>query len=73
MPDDKIFSTTNFSFTTICERMQESAFLLKGLSVEVIDEEDKKEVKYHYENGIKSFAEYMNEGKNTLTIVNLRD
>lgn len=66
MPDDKIFSTTNFSFTTICERMQESAFLLKGLSVEVIDEEDKKEVKYHYENGIKSFAEYMNEGKNTL-------
>ena len=66
MPDDKIFSTTNFSFTTICERMQESAFLLKGLSVEVIDEKDKKEVKYHYENGIKSFAEYMNEGKNTL-------
>ena len=66
MPDDTIFSTTNFSFTTICERMQESAFLLKGLSVEVIDEEDKKEVKYHYENGIKSFAEYMNEGKNTL-------
>ena len=66
MPDDKIFSTTNFSFTTICERMQESAFLLKGLSVEVKDEEDKKEVKYHYENGIKSFAEYMNEGKNTL-------
>ena len=66
MTDDKIFSTTNFSFTTICERMQESAFLLKGLSVEVIDEEDKKEVKYHYENGIKSFAEYMNEGKNTL-------
>lgn len=69
MPDDKIFSTTNFSFTTICERMQESAFLLKGLSVEVIDEEDKKEVKYHYENGIKSFAEYMNEGKNTLNNV----
>ena len=66
MPDDEIFSTTNFSFTTICERMQESAFLLKGLTVEVIDEADKKEVKYHYENGIKSFAEYMNEGKNVL-------
>ncbi len=66
MPDDEIFSTTNFSFTTICERMQESAFLLKGLTVEVIDEADKKEVKYHYDNGIKSFAEYMNEGKNAL-------
>ena len=29
MPDDEIFSTTNFSYTTICERMQESAFLIK--------------------------------------------
>ncbi len=66
MPDDEIFSTTNFSFTTICERMQESAFLLKGLTVEVIDEQDKKEVKYHYDNGIKSFTEYMNEGKTKL-------
>ena len=66
MPDDEIFSTTNFSFTTICERMQESAFLLKGLTVEVVDEADKKEVKYHYDNGIKSFAEYMNEGKTPL-------
>ncbi len=66
MPDDEIFSTINFSFTTICERMQESAFLLKGLTVEVVDEADKKEAKYHYENGIKSFAEYINEGKTSL-------
>ncbi len=66
MPDDEIFSTTNFSFTTICERMQESAFLLKDLTVTVIDEVDKKEVTYHYENGIKSFTEYINEGKVSL-------
>ena len=42
MPDDEIFSTTNFSFTTVCERMQESAFLLEGLTVEVTDEEDNR-------------------------------
>ena len=30
LPDPEIFSTINFSYTTICERMQESAFLLKG-------------------------------------------
>ena len=36
LPDDEIFSTTNFSYTTICERMQESAFLIKGLTIEVI-------------------------------------
>ena len=39
MPDSKIFPITTFSFTTICERMQESAFLLKGLTIEVTDEE----------------------------------
>ena len=66
MPDPEIFSSTTFSFTTICERMQESAFLLKGLTVDVIDEEDKKQEKFHYDNGIESFVEYINEDKKTL-------
>ena len=65
MPDDEIFSTTNFSFTTVCERMQESAFLLKGLTVEVIDEEDQKHETFHYESGLQAFVEYINEDKNT--------
>jgi len=66
MPDDTIFSTTNFSYTTICERMQESAFLLKGITIEVIDEEDERSSKFHYERGIEEFVEDMNKGKNTL-------
>ena len=66
MPDDAIFSTTHFSFTTICERMQESAFLLKGLSATVIDEEDKKEATYCYEKGLEEFVLYLTEGKKLL-------
>ncbi len=66
MPDNEIFSTTLFSFTTICERMQESAFLLKGLTVEVIDEEDEKSNKFCYENGLQAFVEYLNEDKTPL-------
>ena len=66
MPDDTIFSTTHFSFTTICERMQESAFLLKGLSATVIDEEDKKEATYCYEKGLEEFVLYLTEGKKLL-------
>ena len=66
LPDPEIFKNCNFSYTTICERMQESAFLLSGLTIEVIDEEDKHQAKFHYENGLTSFIEYMNEGKNTL-------
>ena len=66
MPDDAIFSTTTFSFTTICERMQESAFLIKGLTIDVIDEEDEKEAHFHYEKGLEEFVSYLNEGKKTL-------
>ncbi len=66
MPDDSIFSSTTFSFTTICERMQESAFLIKGLMIDVIDEEDEKEAHFHYEKGLEEFVSYLNEGKKTL-------
>ncbi len=66
MPDSEIFQTTMFSFTTICERMQESAFLLQGITIEVIDEEDHKQETFHYEEGLKAFIEYMNEDKDCL-------
>ena len=66
LPDDEIFKSTQFSFTTIAERMQESAFLLSGITIEVVDEIDNKDVKYHYENGLVSFIDYMNENKTSL-------
>ena len=66
LPDDEIFSTTNFSFTTICERMQESAFLIKGITIEVINEEDGRCEKYHYEDGLTAFVNYLNEEKKPL-------
>ncbi|MEG1495029.1 MAG: DNA topoisomerase IV subunit B [Bacilli bacterium] len=66
LPDDTIFSSINFSFTTICERMQESAFLLKGLTIEVIDEEDERKESYFYENGLEAYVNYLNEDKTTL-------
>ncbi len=66
LPDDEIFSTTTFSFSLICERMQESAFLIKGITIEVEDEATTRVNKYHYENGVREFVEYLNEDKNTL-------
>lgn len=66
MPDSEFFSSLHFSYTTICERMQESAFLLSNLTVEVQDEEDKKSETFHYENGLKSFVEYLNDDKHEL-------
>ena len=66
MPDPEIFSTTNFNFSTICERMQECAFLINGLTIEIIDEIEEKQEKYLYDNGLESFCKYLNEGKNEL-------
>lgn len=66
LPDKEIFTSTNFSYTTICERMQESAFLIKGLTIEVVDEESGKQEKFCYENGLETYVEFLNEGKNTL-------
>ena len=77
LPDEEIFSSTNFSYTTICERMQESAFLLKGITIEVIDEEDERVSKFYYERGIEEFVEDLNKGKKTLhkvlTIAGIKD
>ena len=66
MPDKEIFSSINFSFTTICERMQESAFLLKGITIEVVDEEDERKAVFCYKRGIEEFVEDLNKGKNVL-------
>ncbi len=69
MPDYDIFKNAMFSYTTIVERMQESAFLIPNVVIEVIDEDSKKETKFHYENGLVDFIMFMNEGKTTLNKV----
>ena len=66
MPDKEIFKSTNFSYTTISERMQESAFLIKGLTVELYDLEDKKHDKFYYEDGLTSYVEMINENRKPL-------
>ena len=66
LPDSSIFSSINFSFTTICERMQESAFLLKGLTIDIIDLEDGRENHFCYQDGIKEFVLNLNKDKNAL-------
>ncbi len=66
IPDKEIFENIKFSFTTICEHMQESAYLVDGLTIEVKDEEDGRNTVFHYENGLISFVEYINENKKTI-------
>ncbi|WP_445684013.1 DNA topoisomerase IV subunit B [Viridibacillus sp. FSL H8-0110] len=66
LPDDTIFSATKYNFDTLAERLRESAFLLKGLKIELIEEQTGNHETYHYENGIEAFVAYLNEEKDVL-------
>lgn len=67
LPDKEIFSVTKFNYDTLAERLRESAFLLKGLKIELIDEraEGQHDV-FYFENGIEAFVAYLNEEKDVL-------
>ncbi|HHU3722542.1 TPA: DNA topoisomerase IV subunit B [Streptococcus agalactiae] len=69
MPDQSVFSTIDFKFNTIAERLKESAFLLKNVTLTLTDNrsEEAEHLEFHYENGVQDFVEYLNEDKETLT------
>ncbi|MGG2065111.1 MULTISPECIES: DNA topoisomerase IV subunit B [unclassified Bacillus (in: firmicutes)] len=65
-PDRTIFSTTNYNYETLCERLRESAFLLKGMKIVLQDKRNDLEDVFHYETGIEAFVSYLNEEKDPL-------
>ncbi|HGL0669670.1 TPA: DNA topoisomerase IV subunit B [Streptococcus pneumoniae] len=69
MPDATIFSTTDFKYNTISERLNESAFLLKNVTLSLTDKRTDEAIEFHYENGVQDFVSYLNEDKEILTPV----
>lgn len=65
-PDASIFQTTTYNFNTLAERLRESAYLLKGVTITLVDERTDKEEVYYFKDGIISFVKYLNEGKETM-------
>ena len=59
-PDPSIFSTTLFSYEQIKERMRETAFLIKGLEMIVVDERNQHKEIFMYQDGIKAFVQFVN-------------
>ena len=67
--DPEIFTeTTVYHYETLQQRTRELAFLNKGISITLRDErgEEVREDTYHYEGGIKSYVEMLNENKEPL-------
>jgi DNA gyrase subunit B len=68
-PDGDIFETLEWSFETLSRRLQEMAFLNKGLSITLTDERpdhingESHVVKYRYEGGLTDFVRYLDRTK----------
>ena len=68
MADSTIFDEVSFDYNILLKRFRELAFLNSGLSIHLIDKraEVEKDVKLHYEGGLISFVQYINQNKNVI-------
>jgi DNA gyrase subunit B len=68
-PDGSIFETVDWNFETLSRRLQEMAFLNRGLAITLTDERpehingEPRVVRYCYEGGIADFVRYLNASK----------
>ena len=68
LPDPEIFEETVFTYDVLKQRLRETAFLTKGLKINLIDLREGKEQNrsFHYEGGIKEFVAYINKSRQPL-------
>ncbi|MBM9832434.1 hypothetical protein IAG15_14865, partial [Enterococcus faecalis] len=68
-PDPEIFTeTVEYDFDKLNTRVQELAFLNRGLKISISDKRDGQEQtkEYHYEGGIASYVEHLNANKEAI-------
>jgi DNA gyrase subunit B len=68
LPDADVFETLDLDFTTLEERMRDTAFLTRGLRITLIDKRGQgHRAEFHYEGGIVDFVKYLNRNKEPIT------
>jgi DNA gyrase subunit B len=63
MPDNEIFTTLDFQYDILQNRIRELAFLNKNLKIIFKDERTEKEETFQYEGGIIEFVKHINKNK----------
>jgi DNA gyrase subunit B len=64
--DPTIFTTLNYSYDTLSQRLRELAFLNKGLKITLEDERSNKKTEFRFTGGISEFVKHLNRGKGVL-------
>ena len=64
-PDDEIFETTVYDYDTLHDRLQEMAFLNRGLTIVLTDERERtpRVEEFCYQGGIIDFVKFLNQGE----------
>lgn len=63
LADKDIFTTLEYDFDTISERLRETAYLNKGLEFRIVDERADRELTYYFEGGISGFVRRLNRNR----------
>jgi DNA gyrase subunit B len=67
LPDSEVFEAVEFDFTTLQERMRDTAFLTRGLRIVLIDEREAgHRIEFKYDGGIVDFVAYLNRNKEAI-------
>ncbi len=67
LPDLEIFEDIEYDFQTLAERMRETAFLTRGLKIQLTDERGEGQaVEFQYDGGIEDFVTHLNENKEVI-------
>ncbi len=65
--DRSIFlEEVTYRFETLAQRFREMAFVTRGITIRLIDERSGREMTFHFEGGIASFARYVNRNRQVL-------
>src|SRR5271167_4410952 len=64
--DPSIFTTINYGYDTLSQRLRELAFLNKGLKITLEDERSNKKTEFRFTGGIAEFVKFLNRGKGVL-------
>ena len=65
-PDGEIFETTEFTYSTLANRLRELAFLNSGVEIHLQDERSGENEQFRYEGGIREFVGFLNETRTPL-------
>ncbi|MBH0173391.1 DNA topoisomerase IV subunit B [Fictibacillus sp. 23RED33] len=68
-PDPTMFSTINYNYETLSERLREAAFLLKGIKIVLEDARNGERDEFQFDTGLEAFVKYLNEDKDSLHTV----